>query len=174
MHKRWLRHRPDQVSNLWWWAGIGIAVLGAGLTAFLALTTTFGLLGLAMVIAGVALVAAARWIPARSKRGSAVLAQVRGLRDYLYTAVPDDLPFADREMVFSRSLPYAVVLGATDRWLHAFAAIDAESDGAPGLYWYAQFEQAPDLYQFAQRFPVFLAALGGVLARAGQLRGLRP
>ena len=165
--KNWFARRPDAERNLWWWAGVGIGVLGAALTVVLALVGGAALFGLVVVVAGVALAVGARAMPARTKRGSVLLEHVRGLRGYLHTATPQDIPESDREMVFSRSLPYAVVLGETERWLAAFAGT------RPGLYWFGEEEQGGDLRRFARRFPAFLGAVDGVLAQAGHLRSLR-
>jgi hypothetical protein len=165
--KNWFARRPDAERNLWWWAGVGVGVLGAVLTVVLALAGGPALFGLVVVVAGVALAVGARSMPARTKRGSVLLEHVRGLRGYLHTATPQDIPEPDREMVFSRSLPYAVVLGETERWLATFAGT------RPGLYWFGEAEQGGDLRRFAQRFPAFLGAVDGVLAQAGHLRSLR-
>ncbi|MFI9011241.1 DUF2207 domain-containing protein [Actinosynnema sp. NPDC053489] len=163
----WFARRPDAERSLWWWVGAGIGVLGAVLTVVLALVGGAALFGLVVVVAGVALAVGARTMPARTRRGSVLLEHVRGLRGYLHTATPQDVPEADRELVFSRSLPYAVVLGETERWLAAFAGT------RPGLYWFGEAERGGDLGRFAQRFPVFLGAVDGVLAQAGHLRSLR-
>ncbi len=162
----WFARRPDAERTLWWWAGIGLAVLGAVLTAAFALLAGPALLGLVVVVAGGALAWGSRWMPARTSRGSALLAQVRGLRGYLHAAGPSDVPEADRQVVFSRSLPYAVVLGETERWLAAFAGTRTE------LHWFGEERRTGDLTRFAQRFPGFLRALDGVLAQAGHLRSL--
>ncbi|MBB5956109.1 hypothetical protein FHS29_002695 [Saccharothrix tamanrassetensis] len=164
--KNWFARRPDAERSLWWWAGIGLALLGVALTVLLALVTGPALFGVVVVVAGVALALGARSMPARTKRGSALLEHVRGLRGYLVSVQPGDIPEADREMVFSRSLPYAVVLGETERWLGAFAG------GQPGLYWFGEAEQGGDLRRFAHKFPAFLGAVDGVLAQAGHLRSL--
>ncbi|MFD1152027.1 DUF2207 family protein, partial [Saccharothrix hoggarensis] len=165
--KNWFARRPDAERNLWWWAGVGLGLLGVALTVVLALTGAAALFGLVVVVAGVALVLGARSMPARTKRGSVLLEHVRGLRGYLSTVTPQDIPDADREMVFSRSLPYAVVLGETERWLAAFAGTRT------GLYWFGEADQGDDLGRFARRFPAFLGAVDGVLAQAGHLRSLR-
>ncbi|MFD5824959.1 DUF2207 domain-containing protein [Lentzea sp. NPDC060358] len=159
VEKRWFVRRPDAERSLFWWVGIGLAVLGLVATAVLALTIGSALFGLAVAVGGAALAFGARSMPARTKRGSELLVHVRGLRGYLHGVTPDDVPEADRELVFSRSLPYAVVLGETERWLATF--------GQQDLYWYGT---ATD---FRRSFPAFLGALDGVLAQAGHLRSLR-
>lgn len=159
VEKRWFVRRPDAERSLFWWVGIGIAVLGVVATVVLALTIGNALFGLAVAVGGVALAFGARSMPARTKRGSELLEHVRGLRGYLHGVTPQDVPEDDRELVFSRSLPYAVVLGETERWLTTF--------GQQDLYWYGN---ASD---FRRSFPAFLGALDGVLAQAGHLRSLR-
>lgn len=159
VEKRWFARRPDAERSLFWWVGIVIAVLGVAGTVVLALTIGNALFGLAVAVAGVALTFGAKSMPARTKRGSELLEHVRGLRGYLHGVTPEDVPEADRELVFSRSLPYAVVLGETERWLATF--------GQQDLYWYGN---ATD---FRRSFPAFLGALDGVLAQAGHLRSLR-
>ncbi|MFC3890084.1 DUF2207 domain-containing protein [Lentzea rhizosphaerae] len=159
VEKRWFVRRPDAERSLFWWVGVVIAVLGLVATVVLALTVGNALFGLAVAVGGVALAFGARSMPARTKRGSELLEHVRGLRGYLHGVKPDDVPEEDRELVFSRSLPYAVVLGETEGWLTKF--------GQQDLYWYGN---ASD---FRRSFPAFLGALDGVLAQAGHLRSLR-
>ncbi|GLZ35889.1 hypothetical protein Lesp02_80760 [Lentzea sp. NBRC 105346] len=160
VEKRWFVRRPDSERSLFWWVGIVIAVLGLAGTVVLALTIGNALFGLAVAVGGAALAFGARSMPARTKRGSALLEHVRGLRGYLHGVAPNDIPEDDRELVFSRSLPYAVVLGETERWLSTFAPHSS-------LYWYGETGE------FARSFPAFLGALDGVLAQAGHLRSLR-
>jgi hypothetical protein len=140
--RKWFSHRPDRDRSRWTMIGAGMAVLGVAATVVLALTAGHALLGVSLVIAGGALAAGARWIPARTGRGRLLVQQVRGLLGYLRTAEPGSIPDADRELVLSRSLPYAVVLGDTEYWLARF--------GAAGLYWY---DGNP------ANLPAFLAAL---------------
>lgn len=177
--KSWFSRRPDTERNLFWWVGCGLSVAGVGLTVSLALTTTLALLGAGVVLGGIALASAARLMPARTGRGSALVAQMRGLRGYLHTVTADSLPEKDREMVFSRSLPYAIVLGLTDRWLAEFAELDPSADGTPGLYWYGELVEdsghvIPNLRRFRGRFPGLVAAMDGVIAQAGHLRRIKP
>lgn len=52
----------------------------------------------------------------RTALGRALTDQVIGFRHYLTTAEADQLRFEDGEDIFSRYLPWAVVLGLADRW----------------------------------------------------------
>lgn len=172
--KNWFGRRPDSERNLFWWIGVGIALGGVALTVVLASTGSLGLLGIGVMLGGIASTFGARLMPARTARGGAVVAQVHGLREYLRGVSAQAIPVADREMVFSRSLPYAVVLGATDRWLAEFAELDPGADGTPGLYWYGELSPighaVPDLRRFLERFPRLLTAMNDVLIRAGGVR----
>ncbi|HEU5471135.1 MAG TPA: DUF2207 domain-containing protein [Actinophytocola sp.] len=124
----WLRRRPDreQLDRLAL-AGAATVLAGIALTLVLALTVGHALVGLAVLIGGVAVLLGTRWLPGRTRRGSVLVQQIRGVRGYLATAAPDSVPEPDRASVGSRSLPYAVVLGDAGRWL---------SMAGPGLYWY--------------------------------------
>ncbi|MGW0893692.1 DUF2207 family protein [Saccharopolyspora sp. NPDC002578] len=157
----WFTRRPDAERNLLWWGGVGIAAAGALLTALLALTGPFGLLGAAVVVVGGVLTAAARLVPARTARGSVLAGQIHGLREHLRTASAADVPAVDRETVFSRALPYALVLGESERWLAKFAPPDP--GGAPGPHWYAERGAPSDLARFREAFPAFAAALCAAL-----------
>ncbi|MEU0793165.1 DUF2207 domain-containing protein [Amycolatopsis sp. NPDC005961] len=161
--KRWFSRRPDTARGRLTWLGAGIFALGAVATAVLTFTIGDALLGVAVALAGLAVAAAAALLPSRTARGRVLVGQVRGLLDYLRTAKAEDIPPADREMVFSRSLPYAVVLGDTERWLGTFAALNPASDGSAGLYWYGGMESDHDLRRFGTHFPSFLTALDGLL-----------
>ena len=175
VHSGWFARRPDSDRTLAGRLGLGVTAAGIVLTVVLAVFTTVALLGLAVIVGGIALAMGARYLPARTALGSGLLGQLVVLRGYLHTVDADELPAGDRELVFSRSLPYAVVLGETDRWLATFADLDPSADGTPGLYWYGgSAADAADLRHFADRFQAFLTTLDGALAEAGHLRGLTP
>ncbi|GAB3284865.1 DUF2207 domain-containing protein [Parasphingorhabdus pacifica] len=174
VQQAWFRRRPDSERDLFWWVGVGIALGGGALTVLLALTGSLALLGAGLVLGGIAFALGARVMPARTARGGALVAQVNGLREYLRAVDPQAIPAADREMVFSRSLPYAVALGEAERWLEKFAGLDPGADGTPGLHWYGEPARGgatmPNLRRFRERFPRLLAELDVVLTSAGGLR----
>ncbi|WP_170220902.1 DUF2207 family protein [Amycolatopsis cihanbeyliensis] len=155
------------------WLGAGFAVAGTGLTFVLACTVGHALTGVAVLLAGLALTAGSSLLPRRTGRGRALAGQLRGLLRYLHEVDVRDIPARDRELVFSRSLPYVVVLGETERWLRAFCELDPEAEGASGVHWFGGFEGERNLHRFGTHLPRFLNALDGLLAEAGHLRSLR-
>jgi Predicted membrane protein (DUF2207) len=163
VRRQWFARRPDHERTRWMLAGVVLAALGVAATVVLALTIGHALLGLAVVIGGLGLALGARFMPARTRRGSVLVQQVRGLLGYLRGTDAASVPAADREMVLSRSLPYAVVLGESAGWLTRFADLDTAADGTAGIYWY-------DGENVVRDFPGFLRELDTLLTASGRLR----
>ncbi len=174
VHKGWFSRRPDKGRSKLTLAGIGLVALGLVGTVVLTFTAGHALLGVAVALAGLAALLGASWVPPRTSRGRRLVGQVRGLLEYLHTVKATDLPLGDQEMVFSRSLPYAIVLGDTEHWLRTFEGLDPSADGSAGLYWFGGLEGDRDLRRFAAHLPSFLSALDGLLAESGHLRSIRP
>ncbi len=146
-----------------------VIVLGAvGVTVLLALLTHLALLGLGLVAGALVLLAVAGRFPARTGRGSAVLARVQGFRLYVATAEAEQLKFQEREEIFSRYLPYAIVFGLADRWAGIFASVGVGapgSTGTGGLYWYSGLPGWSLLY-FPQSIGSFATTTTGSIAMA--------
>lgn len=138
----WYRVRPDRTRLLWYGIGVAAVVAAAGVAVLLAAFTTFGLVGLALVLPALGLLVAARAMPARTAEGSAALQQVHALRDYLATSTPQQARWEDAEQTFSTLVPYAMVLGLEKRWADAFAPLATGPAGRTGgrdtyaTYWY--------------------------------------
>ncbi|GGC63518.1 DUF2207 domain-containing protein [Hoyosella rhizosphaerae] len=158
----WLRNSHTQ-SPLWW-AGVALAAVGVIAIPVLALTIGHAVLGAALVLLGVVAVVAPQFLPPRTAKGQQLVSDVRGMLHYLHTVDEHSIPEEDRETVFSRSLPYAVVLGETDHWIDTFGDLDPESNGASGIYWFGGFEGNRNLRRFRTHFPPMLNSLEGVFA----------
>jgi uncharacterized membrane protein len=95
----------------------------------------------ALLPVGFAVLAASRRMPARTARGSAVLVQAKGFRDYIRTAEANQLRFEEGADIFSRYRPYAIVFGEADRWVRVFGpladgeAVSLAHSAAP--FWYS-------------------------------------
>ncbi|MGW3958719.1 DUF2207 family protein [Amycolatopsis sp. NPDC005003] len=139
--------------------GIRIVCYGVFLTVLLALTVGYAQLGVILALAGVAAVAGSAALPARRRAGAEVARRLRGV-----TAVrAKDFDKTQRELVFSRGLPYALALGELATWVAAFDGLKQ----APRSYWH-DGDITPD------QAGSFATALSGTFAaaRRGRLRSL--
>ena len=99
---------------------------GAFLTVLLAFTVGYAQLGLVVVVTGIAVTAAVRLLPARTKAGLDLRDRLLGLNaKLLSTKRPRD------ELLFSRALPYAYALGEADAWLAKGCSLSAYWCGSP-------------------------------------------
>ncbi len=142
----WFRGRPDKVRSGWTAVG-AVLTIGAGFLAFgLFKVLHWGPVAIAVLLVGLAVLFSARRMPARTARGTAVLTQALGFREYIRTAEANQLRFEEEADIFSRYLPYAVVFGEADRWVRVFgplaagAAVGAGVGASTGPLWYS----APD------------------------------
>ncbi len=120
MRQKWFRARPDRVRLRWAGAGVFLLVAGAAVTFVLARWTHWGIVGIPVIVAGLALSLMARQMPARTAKGTAMLRRIRGFRRVIATAEQHMARWAEEENVFTRYLPYAIVFGLTKKWAKAF------------------------------------------------------
>ena len=134
---KWFRANPLLSQGLAIAAGVGLIALGVGIGLGLAFLAGLGLVGLALIVTGLAVIVVHRRFSARTAEGSAVLAQARGFKQYLGTAEADQIRFEEGIDVFSRYLPYAIVFGVTAHWVKVFQDLAAEGRYTFNTgYWY--------------------------------------
>ncbi|WP_395111560.1 DUF2207 domain-containing protein [Actinomadura sp. SCN-SB] len=166
----WFARRPDSVRSRWTIAGLVLTVLGVAGTVALALATDHALVGLAVIIAGAALTYGGQYMPAKTARGSTVLAHTIGFRAFLERGeLPDDaageMAAPQRIALFSRFLPYAVVFGVVAKWAKTVENAGERAEGADNLYWY----EGPaewDLSEFAESMRTFTLATSGSISQS--------
>jgi uncharacterized membrane protein YgcG len=140
--EHWFNGNPDTVRNVWRGIGIGVIVVGGGITAALGYFFGAGLIGLPVALAGLILLLTAQAMPHRTARGSELLRRVLGFRRYITTAETDRQRFNERVNIFAEYLPYAIVFGAVDRWARAFRDIDTTAATSTWYYGAAGFNAA--------------------------------
>jgi len=160
MREKWFRARPDHVRTRWAGRGVLLTVLGGGLTFVLARWTHWGLVGIPVILGGVALALMARWMPARTAKGTAMLRRIRGFRTVIATAETHMSRWAEEENVFTRYLPYAIVFGLTKKWAKAFEDLGLAPDTSS---WYVGPHPFTAL-AFADSIDGFAVTTGGTLA----------
>lgn len=133
----WYERRPDATRGRF--TQLGLVALGGAVvvTVVLAAFTTFGLVGVALLLLALGLVFVGQEMPARTAKGAALLGGLGALRSDLMSHPTDQMPAGAEFREISEVLPYAIVLGGTDRWLDGLvAADDDEAPDAEDLTWY--------------------------------------
>jgi hypothetical protein len=133
----WYERRPDSTRTRWSRRAIAGIVAAVVVTVLLAAFTEFGLVGIALIALSLGLMFVAQEMPARTPKGSALLAGLGALRSDLMSHPTNQMPPGAELREISEVLPYAVVLGGADRWLDALVAADDDTDADPtDLSWY--------------------------------------
>ena len=160
----WFTRRPDRVRGLWLGVGIALTVVGIGLVVLAALFTTFALAAVPIVVAGLVLTVAHRWMPHRTAAGSRKLDETLGFRQFINTAEAGRAEFAEQQNLFVKFLPYAVVFGAVDKWARAFGGLDAAALSAGVGYWYVgSSADGFQINRFSAGLSDFSSSVGGTL-----------
>ncbi|WP_460741853.1 DUF2207 family protein [Mariniluteicoccus endophyticus] len=134
----WYERRPDSTRNVWNQGAIIALILAIVLTGLLAAFTSFGLVGVAAIALALGLAFVAQEMPARTSKGARLLAGLGELRQQLMTHPTDEMPKGHEYRELSQVLPYAIVLGGSERWLEALVAADDDANvpDPTDLYWY--------------------------------------
>ncbi|GIH29467.1 hypothetical protein Aph01nite_77770 [Acrocarpospora phusangensis] len=166
VNQGWFARRPDSVRSRWTVIGILVTVLGLAGTVALAMYTTYGLVGLAVIVLGAAVTVGGQYMPAKTASGATALAHTLGFREYLAAGDIGDVPPGERAELFSRYLPYAVIFDSVDRWARVVASIKNEGDN---LYWYHGPAEW-DLSKFADSMRTFTMTTSGAISSSRQFR----
>ena len=133
----WYVRRPDDTRNRWTQLALAALIISVVVTGVLAAFTTFGLVGLALIVVSLGLVFVAQEMPSRTAKGAALLGGLGALRSDLLSHPTNQMPRGRELGEISEVLPYAIVLGGVDRWLDAIVASDVdEHPDSYDLSWY--------------------------------------
>ena len=125
--KKYFNTNPEHVR-------VTYSVIGAALgfgTAF-ALSTLLGdaIGGVraisAGVLTGLSVLGFAKFMPAKTREGSAVYMQILGFQEFMNRAEKDQLQRMKDQNLFSKFFPYALALDVADNWAKAFEGIYQE------------------------------------------------
>ncbi len=130
----WFARRPDKVRRFWGGVGVGVSLVGGAFVYVAARWTHLGLVPIPIVVAGILLMVGARWMPRRTAKGTGLTRRVFGFRRVIETTETDFSKFLERENLFSRFLPFAIVFGCTEKWAKAFASLGEQPPDT--LSWY--------------------------------------
>jgi uncharacterized membrane protein YgcG len=124
MSRKLFTTRPDYLRGGRIVLGIVLMIAGALLANWLGIAFGFGLVGVAIALLGVVLVATFRMMSVRTAAGRDLMQHTLGFRLYMNTAEKYRQQFAEKAEIFTQLLPYAIVFGCVTRWAKAFEGID--------------------------------------------------
>ena len=137
---RYFDGHPERVRTGFMAMGLAAAALGVGLACLIQLVWIGRIFPLPAIVAAalsaVAIIVTSRYMSRKTRKGRIAWEKISGLEEYIRRAEVDDLRQQERQGVFERLLPYAIVFGLSDRWGKAFADL---------------YRQPPDWYRPAGR-----------------------
>lgn len=159
----WYERRPDATRNRYGRLALTALIVAVAVTALLAAFTTFGLVGLALVVLALGLVFVAQEMPSRTPKGVALLKGLDALRAQLMSHPTNQMPVGREVDELSEVLPYAIVLGGSERWLEALVRTDG--DALPDSQDLAWYHGPPDwhLRDLPASLQNFLTTVSGLL-----------
>jgi uncharacterized membrane protein len=123
MTNGWFLGRPDKARLAAGCLAFVIIDIGIAMLVPLMIWTTYALLAVPVIIAGLVLFFYRGRLPRRSAKGYGLVRRVKGFREFIETSEKDRAQFAERAHLFSEYLPYAIVFGCTEQWARAFEGL---------------------------------------------------
>jgi uncharacterized membrane protein YgcG len=125
--KNYFTVSPDRIRQLYSGAGVVVAVAATILISILFSdsiggTRTF----LAGILSGLPIMGISKFMPAKTRSGSAAYVHILGFEEFLTRAEKDQLVRMKDENLFSKFFPYALALNVADNWARAFEGIYQE------------------------------------------------
>ena len=122
--RKWFPRNPNNVRALAIGGGILLIIAGVFVTIGLGLMFGAGLSGLAVIVAGILLLVFSGAMPRRTALGREMTRRSLGFMRYIKTGEVQQQAFAERAMIFTAYLPYAIVFKCVDKWARAFKDVD--------------------------------------------------
>jgi uncharacterized membrane protein len=98
----------------------GFFIYGSSITAGESIST---LLPLSTLIAGIFMFILAFFMPQDTKKGALLNHRIKGFKLYMETAEKYRQQFNEKENIFEKLLPYAIMFGITKKWANAMQSI---------------------------------------------------
>lgn len=159
----WFARRPTDTRRRWAAAGVAAVVVGAGILAAAVWFTTVALAAVPLPFAGLAILIAHRWMPARTSQGSKLTSRAIGFREYIRKAEVGRMEFAEAQRLFVAYLPYAVAFGAVDRWARTFGELGVDAAAIGGWYVGSSFGHGMGLDRMSAGLSDFSRLVGATL-----------
>lgn len=113
-------HNPESVRKKYFF--IGTVIITSTIFLMGLINSFFGItFSLSLLLSGGLFMAFSKIMPRKTLKGASVYMKIKGLEEYIRTAEKDRIKFyEDKNIFFEKLLPYAMVLGVSEKWAKAF------------------------------------------------------
>lgn len=160
-------HNPESIRAKY--TSIGSFLLLAPIFFGAPLSTFFGFtFVVAIAVSGILFIVFSRIMPKKTLKGANIYIKIKGLEEYIRTAEKDRIKFyEDKNIFFEKLLPYAMVLGLSDKWGKAFEDIYKK----PPSWFEAQDMQNFNSYYLVDRLNRFTSTTNTAFASSPRSSG---
>jgi uncharacterized membrane protein len=131
---------PKTLRNLF--VGVGTVVLFGGFFLFANMELIFLMISSAFI--GIELIAFSGLMPKRTAKGTEAYEHAKGFKMFLETAEKYRIEWQEKEGIFEKYLPYAMVFGVAKKWAKAFEGLEGHEAAVGNPTWYrGNFAFAP-------------------------------
>lgn len=121
---KYFTSNPQKVRKKW--LAIGGTIIALGIFSFIFLSSLSGSLSvfsISVLISGIFFIVFGPFMPKRTKKGTEAYWHALGFKEYINTAEKHRVEFQEKENIFERYLPYAMIFGLAEKWAKAFEGI---------------------------------------------------
>jgi len=111
---------PQKVAGKW--LTLGMAIISI---SFILLIPHFSgfILFISLLISGILFCIFSPFMPKRTEKGTEAYWKILGFKEYINTAEKYRAQFYEKENIFEKCLPYAIIFGLVNKWAKAFEGI---------------------------------------------------
>ena len=102
------------------WRTIGIVII---LLSLFLLQYCNAYIFVSLIVSGILFLIFAPLLPKRTEKGTEIYWKILGFREYINTAEKYRAQFYEKENIFEKYLPYAIIFGLVKKWAKAFEGI---------------------------------------------------
>ena len=119
-HFKYFTSDPQKVAKKWLTTGMAIILI-----SFILLILHFSgfILFISLLVSGILLCIFSPFMPKRTEKGAEAYWYILGFKEYINTAEKYRARFYEKENIFEKYLPYAIIFGLVDKWAKAFEGI---------------------------------------------------
>lgn len=125
---------PEKARTIHLVAGCVVTAIGWFATFLLGAELGAAIVGVPIILAGLALIVLSRSMPRRTVKGRETFRRALGFREYMVVAETDRQRFYEEENIFEKYLPYAIVYDTVEKWAKAFEGLDGQPAQTSGWY----------------------------------------